>query len=139
NNGNYKELAKNYTYRVMDANGNNQTRTITVNIVYDVQTASADAIYALSLHDALPISASGVLANDEDGADGFAAGGGVVGVKAGSSTATPVITRFNTSIVGRHGPLTLQADGSYTYKSDANDISANDTDVFVYTIKDADG
>ena len=33
----------------------------------------------------------------------------------------------------------LQADGSYTYQSTANNITANTTDVFVYTIKDGDG
>ena len=33
----------------------------------------------------------------------------------------------------------LQANGSYTYQSTANNITANTTDVFVYTIKDGDG
>ena len=38
-----------------------------------------------------------------------------------------------------HGTLHLNADGSYTYQSTANNITANATDVFVYTIKDGDG
>ena len=38
-----------------------------------------------------------------------------------------------------HGTLHLNADGSYTYQSTANNISSNATDVFVYTIKDGDG
>ena len=38
-----------------------------------------------------------------------------------------------------HGTLHLNADGSYTYQSTANNITADTTDVFVYTIKDGDG
>ena len=33
----------------------------------------------------------------------------------------------------------LNADGSYTYQSTANNITADTTDVFVYTVKDGDG
>ena len=80
------------------------------------------------------------LANDIAGADGFAAGGGVVGVrKAGGDLTTAVTTGADTNIAGHHGTLHLHADGSYTYQSTANNISANATDVFVYTIKDGDG
>ena len=32
-----------------------------------------------------------------------------------------------------------EADGSYTYQSTANNITADTTDVFVYTLKDGDG
>ena len=44
-----------------------------------------------------------------------------------------------TNIAGQHGTLHLNADGSYTYQSTANNITANTTDVFVYTVKDGDG
>ena len=44
-----------------------------------------------------------------------------------------------TNIAGLHGTLILQADGSYTYQSTANNITANTTDVFVYTVRDGDG
>ena len=85
-------------------------------------------------------AAGGVLTNDTAGADGFAAAGGVVGVRAaGSDTTTQVATGVGSSIVGLHGTLTLAGDGSYTYQSSANNISGADTDVFVYTIKDGDG
>ena len=40
---------------------------------------------------------------------------------------------------GLHGTLTLNADGCYTYQSTANNVTADTTDVFVYTIKDGDG
>ena len=33
----------------------------------------------------------------------------------------------------------LQANGGYTYQSTANNITADTTDVFVYTVKDGDG
>ena len=38
-----------------------------------------------------------------------------------------------------HGTLVLQANGGYTYQSTANNITADTTDVFVYTVKDGDG
>ena len=44
-----------------------------------------------------------------------------------------------TPIPGLHGTLVLQADGGYTYQSTANNITADTTDVFVYTVKDGDG
>ena len=88
----------------------------------------------------LTVAASGVLANDVAGADGFTAGGGVVGVRAaGSDLTTDVTTGVGTDIAGLHGTLHLNADGSYTYQSTANNITADTTDVFVYTVKDGDG
>ena len=81
----------------------------------------------------------GVLTNDVAGADGTA-GGGVVGVRAaGGDLTTDVTTGVNTDIAGLHGTLHLNADGGYTYQSTANNITANETDEFVYTIQDGDG
>ena len=48
-------------------------------------------------------------------------------------------TGVDTNIAGLHGTLILQANGGYTYQSTANNITANTTDVFVYTVKDGDG
>ena len=88
----------------------------------------------------LTVAAAGVLSNDVAGADGFTAGGGVVGVRAaGGDPTTEVTTGVNTDIPGLHGTLHLNADGSYTYQSTANNITADTTDVFVYTLKDGDG
>ena len=88
----------------------------------------------------LTVAASGVLSNDVAGADGFTAGGGVVGVRAaGGDTTTRVTGGVRTNIAGLHGTLRLQANGSYTYQSTANNITADTTDVFVYTVKDGDG
>ena len=89
----------------------------------------------------LTVAASGVLSNDVAGADGF--GGrrrGCGGVRAaGDDVTTDVTTGVNTSIAGQHGTLHLLADGSYTYQSTADSITADTTDVFVYTVKDGDG
>src|SRR5205085_7042944 len=50
-----------------------------------------------------------------------------------------VTTGVNTSIVGSYGTLVLQANGSYTYQANANSVTSDVTDHFVYTIKDGDG
>ena len=139
NNGANTEVAENFTYRVTDAQGNTATGTITVNIVDDVPTATLDS-GNVNEGALLTVAASGVLTNDVAGADGFAAGGGVVGVRAaGGDLTTNVTTGVNTAIAGLHGTLVLQANGGYTYQSTANNITADTTDVFVYTIKDGDG
>src|SRR6185503_3499806 len=129
-----------FTYRVTDASGNTTTGAITVDIVDDVPTALANSN---NVNEGATLSvnaAGGVLGNDEPGADGFAAAGGVAGVRAaGADTTTAVITGVNTAITGLHGTLTLQADGSYSYASNPNDLSGPASDVFVYTVRDGDG
>ena len=124
---------------VTDAHGNTATGTILVDIVDDVPTATLDS-GNVNEGALLTVAASGVLSNDVAGADGFTAGGGVVGVRAaGSDLTTDVTTGVGTNIAGLHGTLHLNADGSYTYQSTANNITADTTDVFVYTVKDGDG
>ncbi|MGX5845375.1 Ig-like domain-containing protein, partial [Mesorhizobium sp. ArgA1] len=114
--------------------------SLTINIVDDVPTAVADSNNVNEGALLTVTAAAGVLANDVAGADGFAAGGGVVGVRAaGADTTTAVTTGAGTNIAGLHGTLHLNADGSYTYQSTANNISSATTDVFVYTIMDGDG
>ena len=61
-----------------DAVGNTATGTIKINIVDDVPTATADS-GNVNEGALLTVAASGVLANDVAGADGFTAGGGVSG------------------------------------------------------------
>src|SRR5205085_669619 len=80
---------------------------------------------------------------DVFGADGAATTsplGGVVGVRAGNDTSTAASGSLGgVGISGAHGTLILNADGSYTYHSTSDNITANTTDTFVYTIKDGDG
>jgi VCBS repeat-containing protein len=75
-----------------------------------------------------------------DGADATTPAGGVVGVRAaGGDTTTPVTTGTGTVISTVYGDLTLNADGSYTYDAKPNTTSIAVEDIFVYTIRDADG
>ena len=139
NNGaNEEENRDSFTYKVTDANGNTTTGTIYVDIVDDTPTAYADSGSVNEGATLTKDAASGVLSNDEDGADGFAASA-VVGVAAGSDTSNPVSGQVGTQINGTWGKLTLNADGSYTYTSTANAITKAETDTFVYTVVDGDG
>ena len=134
--------AESFTYQVTDDNGNTTTGTINIAIVDDTPTAVADSNNVTEGSLLTVVAGDGVLHNDIAGADGFAAGGGVVGVRtpgASNDTTAAVTTGVDTDIAGQHGTLHLKADGSYTYQSFANNVSSNATDVFVYTIKDGDG
>ena len=132
------------TVRLTDGDGDQVTSAAAdvssqIRFLDDGPTAHADS-GNVTEGGLLTVAASGVLTNDIAGADGFAAGGGVVGVRAaGGDTTTAVSGGVGTNIAGLHGTLHLNADGSYTYQSTANNITTNTTDVFVYTIKDGDG
>ncbi len=81
---------------------------------------------------------SGAAGADVGGADGFGSPT-VVGVAAGSDTGTPATGGVGTQVAGTYGTLTLNADGSYSYLVEANAISSDAVETFVYTIVDADG
>ncbi|WP_160108944.1 beta strand repeat-containing protein, partial [Pseudomonas izuensis] len=125
-----------FTYQATDSLGNTVTSTIVVNIVDDVPTAKAD-------HDSVVEGGTvsgNVLDNDIGGADGPAASGAVVGVRAGSDTSTSAIGGLNSQINGTYGYLTLDAHGNAVYHSNPNSVSGpGATDVFTYTVRDADG
>ncbi|WP_425351747.1 VCBS domain-containing protein, partial [Mesorhizobium mediterraneum] len=110
------------------------TSTITIDVVDDVPTANADTNSVAEG----AIATGNVLSDATDdvfGADGAAAGGGVVGVAAGSNTASPVSGGLGgAGIAGTYGTLTLNANGSYSYDGFANAVPAGGaTDTFVYT------
>ena len=128
-----------FAVEIKDADGDSATAgNLVINIVDDAPITVADTGSvtegALLTKDA----ASGVLSSDQSGADGWAIGGGVVGVAKGN-TGTTSSTGVGTSITGDYGTLTLNANGSYSYKADPNKITANAQDVFTYTVRDADG
>ncbi|MGX8009504.1 Ig-like domain-containing protein [Mesorhizobium sp. ORM8.1] len=131
-NGSSSELADTFTYQVKDSVGNTTTNTITVNALDDAPVAAPDTN---SLISGQTVGAN-VESNDKSGADGYAAGGGVVGVAAGTNTATALSTGVGSVIHGTYGDLTLSADGSYSYVAKPN---VGGVDNFVYTIKDGDG
>jgi VCBS repeat-containing protein len=125
-----------FTYQAIDALGNIATSTIVVNIVDDVPTANADHT---SVGEGGYIGGN-VLWNDNVGADGQFAGGGVVGVRAGDDTSTPVHGGLNSQINGTYGYLTLDAAGNALYHSYPNSVGGQGaSDVFTYTLRDGDG
>ncbi|WP_291865952.1 DUF5801 repeats-in-toxin domain-containing protein [Bradyrhizobium sp.] len=128
------------SFTITDNDNSQASGTLTITFDDDAPTAVVDSNSVNEGALLTVLAANGVLNNDGAGADGFAVGGGVVGVRAaGGDTTTAVATGVATSIAGLHGTLILQADGGYTYQSTSNNISSNTTDVFVYTIKDGDG
>jgi len=129
-------VSETFTYQVTDSQGNTVTSTLTVNIVDDVPTAHADKAWVGEGG----IISGNVLDNDVSGADGYAAGGGVVGVRAGSDTSTPVSGGLGTQINGAYGYLILDAQGNAEYHSYPNSVNGSgESDTFTYTIRDADG
>ncbi|WP_461309700.1 Ig-like domain-containing protein [Azonexus hydrophilus] len=127
------------TLQVKDVNNVTGSGNLTIQIVDDVPVATADTGNVKATETLTVIAANGVLNNDKSGADGWAAGGSVVGVAKGSGGAPT--TGVNTDIAGDYGTLKLQADGSYTYVANvaAPGADPTTTDVFTYTVRDADG
>jgi VCBS repeat-containing protein len=129
-------LGEQFTVVVTDDNGTTANGNLDVNIVDDLPTARADSA---SVEEGGTVSGN-VLNNDEGGADGPAASGAVIGVRAGSDTSTSAIGGLNSQINGTYGYLTLDANGNAVYHSNPNAVSApGATDVFTYTVRDADG
>jgi VCBS repeat-containing protein len=129
-----------FSYTAYDSYGNAITNTVTLTITDDVPQANADIASVVE-----GATATGNVltdgADDVFGADGpkvTSPVGGVVGVRAaGGDTTTDVTTGVSTSITGLYGTLTLSANGTYSYV--ANAVGSTSTDIFVYTIEDADG
>ncbi|WP_242487253.1 Ig-like domain-containing protein [Pseudomonas sp. TH15] len=129
-------LTENFNVVATDGDGSTASGQINVNIIDDLPTAKADTG---SVTEGGTVNIS-VLGNDVTGADGAAAGGAVVGVRAGSNTATSAIGGLNSNINGNFGYLTLDALGNAVYHSNPNSVSPpGATDTFTYTIRDGDG
>jgi len=89
--------------------------TVTINPVNDAPTAVNDAYSVVNGGTLTVTAANGVLKNDND-----PEGAGLNAVKASNPA---------------HGPLTLNADGSFTYTNDGSSTAAT-TDSFTYTASD---
>ena len=127
-----------FAVRVTDSDGDvSPADAINVTVLDDAPIAVADSGSVDEGGSLIVSAANGVLVNDQPGADGYAPG--VVGVAKGSDANTPVSGHVGTAVAGNYGTLTLFADGSYRYDATPNAISADQQDVFVYTIRDADG
>ena len=106
-------LADVFTYTVRDTAGATSTATLTITVqgANDAPVAVDDAGAASKDGDGVPIDAVGnVLANDTDVDTGDAR---TVSAIAGGAVGAP--------LVGEHGTLTLNADGSYRYVTDESD------------------
>jgi VCBS repeat-containing protein len=133
---NLVNAANSYTVHLDGPFGQSVSVPVNIDIKDDVPVASADTGSVNSGATLNVLVGAGVEANDHFGADGKS-GSGVVGVRlANGDTTTAVQTGTGSVIHGTYGDLTLAADGSYSYKANAN---ASGVDHFVYTIKDADG
>ncbi|PAU53757.1 hypothetical protein BZL42_22065 [Pseudomonas indica] len=133
------QATESFAIVVTDEDGSSSNASLDVTIVDDAPTAHADTNSVVEggvvngnvLTDGTP---------DVFGADGATAGGGVVGVKVGGDTGTPASGSVGSLLTGTYGTLVLNADGSYTYDGFPNVVPpAGATDVFTYTIRDADG
>jgi len=128
-----------FTVVLTDPQGDSATAKLTVNIVDDVPTAFANTN---TVSEGATVAGNVVIDATRDvfGADGpVSPTGGVTGVATGS-VITSAVTGGLGGIRGQYGTLTLSANGSYTYKADANiTTSAALVDHFVYTITDGDG
>ncbi len=126
------------TITATDRDGDRHSDDLNIKIVDDAPQAADDA-NSLAEGATLTVdAASGVLANDVAGADGWADSGAVVGVVAGNSGTTSS-GGVGGRIDGQYGYLTLNADGSYEYVSTADAIAADAQDIFTYTVRDDDG
>lgn len=121
-----------------DEDGSADSGDLKIKIVDDAPTAEGDNGEVTEGTTLDVDAASGVLENDQSGADDWETSGAVVGVVAGD-TGTAFSGNVGTEIIGDHGTLTLNADGSYTYVADPNSTNADVQDVFTYTVRDGDG
>ncbi|MGG2021007.1 retention module-containing protein [Pseudomonas sp. S8] len=129
-------LTENFNVVATDGDGSTASGQINVNIIDDLPTAKADTG---SVVEGGTVNVS-VLGNDVTGADGAAAGGAVVGVRAGGDTSSSAIGGLNSNINGTYGYLTLDAAGNAIYHSNPNSVNPpGATDTFTYTIRDGDG
>ncbi|MGF6202373.1 beta strand repeat-containing protein, partial [Pseudomonas laurylsulfatiphila] len=126
-------LTENFNVIATDTDGDIANGQINVNIVDDLPNAKPDSS---SVTEGGTVNIS-VLGNDINGADGPAT---VVGVRAGSNTATSAVGGLGNPINGTYGYLTLDANGNAVYHSNPNSVgAAGATDTFTYTVRDSDG
>lgn len=119
---------------VTDTDGDSGSTTITVNVVDDAPTAVDDTVIGEEAQAQQGVVGD-VLENDKTGADGLP--NAVTSVKHGDEG-----SMAGSALKGAYGELTLNADGTYTYKLDKNvDVEKGKsvTETFTYTITDADG
>ncbi|MFC5695699.1 retention module-containing protein [Pseudomonas sp. GCM10022186] len=118
--------------------------TVGIEIVDDLPRAMADRAFVSeggSVNGNVVTGAGLGNVADRFGADGRPSPTtGVVGVRAGGDTTTPVSGGVGVPIDTLFGTLVLNADGSYSYTSNPDSLAqAGAVDTFTYTMVDADG
>ena len=117
---------------VTDATGDTDSGKLTVEVHDDVPVAKADSVTLTEAAAQAGGSGASVLANDVFGADA-PADKTVTSIEGGT---------LGQPVDGKHGKLTLNADGTYTYTLNAGvDVpkGGTATENFTYTIMDKDG
>ena len=115
------------TVNIKDSDNSPASATITLTINDDIPDANDDGVATTEgAAQIVTTAATGVLGNDDAGADHP---GTVTGVS-GGTIGTPIVTAA--------GTLTLYADGHYTYTPKAS-VPSGTVDSFTYTLTDADG
>jgi len=119
---------------IKDRDGDEAKVTVKVDIINDKPAATPDTGKVVQGQTVT----GNVVTNDKSGADGWKAGGAVVGVEQGD-TNTPSSANVGTTVTTALGTLTLNPDGSYSYVAKPDAGGDGVTDVFTYTVRDADG
>ncbi|MBX7541285.1 beta strand repeat-containing protein, partial [Qipengyuania sphaerica] len=124
---------------VTDVDDSEGTTSFTVTIDDDTPIAG-DNVSAGNVDEGGSIGGS-VLGNDSAGADGYADEGPIVQVRTLDGSVVDAMPDGNGNYVVATtlGTLTINRDGSYTYESNPNSTNVDTSDVFIYTIRDADG
>ncbi len=107
---------------------------------------SKDGYIVMDIHDSVPhanddvlqlsesnTATGNVLANDDQGQDG----NGVVTIVTFEGQDYAVPENGTVTVQGNYGTLVLESNGDYSYQ--ANDLNSDETDLFSYTMRDADG
>ena len=114
-----------------DADGDSDDGQIIIRVNDDGPVANDDFA---SVEEGSNVITGNVTGNDDVGED---IDGSVINVRF-NGTDYPVVSGVATVIDGDYGTLEINADGSYTYTSDAN-VAGNVIDAFIYTLQDFDG
>ncbi len=130
-------LTEAFAVSIIDTDGSVANASLDVIIIDDTPAARPDQGSVGEGQTLETTAATGLLANDTLGADEAV----ILGIRAqGSNPTAPANGGVGSDIVGLYGTLTLAEDGSYAYSSNPNAVPlAGASDVFVYTLRDADG
>ncbi|MDB5984436.1 MAG: type secretion target, partial [Pseudomonas sp.] len=127
-------ITEHFSVVATDSDGDHANGSLDVNIVDDAPKAHNDA-NPYQATETNPVLQGNLLINDTQGADRIPTGP--------TGTTGPIV---GGTFEGKYGTLVLETDGSYTYTVNPHDPDflalhggGNGTEVFTYTLKDADG